>query len=469
MWRMGTLHTAPSGRGQRFNLPIESVQEELQADGFFLRGTAVMQIGVITALAIVAYIMLMLFARHASGEPASGQAARAEQVQPRTVVAFDPLQFDKFAGSYQMGPKTVLAVKRDGEHFFVQAGTQPAAEIFPESPVKFFLKIAPAQISFTLDAGTVTGLVLHQGGREVIMPRIDGAKAQAIAAMPKGHPMPRTWPVLATAGPRFLTTSGGSGAADYWPCFSPDGRTVLFSRTAGNGREWSLYRMPVTGGGAEKISLPVSATRSSWRDDQVAFTGEDSGKTSLWVTKPDGSGAHQIAADLVYPSWYPDGTLAATSTKTQTIQRMDIQAGNTASLTERGTVLPGMASVSPDGNWIAFAGQKNNGQVYDQNENVIWLVGGKGGDLHTLETPALQGRAPVWSPDGTRLAFESDRGSAEGHYAVFLINRDGTRLTQVTDYALDATHPVFSPDGRQLVFAYGDPVGKNGIAILDLP
>ena len=58
------------------------------------------------------------------------------------------------------------------------------------------------------------------------------------------------------------------------------------------------------------------------------------------VTKPDGSGAHQIAADLVYPSWYPDGTLAATGTKTQTIQRMDIQAGNTASLTERGTVLP---------------------------------------------------------------------------------------------------------------------------------
>jgi Tol biopolymer transport system component len=148
---------------------------------------------------------------------------------------------------------------------------------------------------------------------------------------------------------------------------------------------------------------------------------------------------------------------------------MDVQGGNTTPLTEHGSVLAGMASVSPDGNWIAFAGQKNNGQVYDQNENVIWLVGGKGGDLRTLETPPLQGRAPVWSPDGKRLAFESDRGSAEGHYAVFLINRDGTGLTQVTDYALDATHPVFSPDGRQLVFAYGNPAGKNGIAIVDLP
>jgi Tol biopolymer transport system component len=129
--------------------------------------------------------------------------------------------------------------------------------------------------------------------------------------------------------------------------------------------------------------------------------------------------------------------------------------------------MSGMSSVSPDGQWVAFAGQKNAGQNYDQEENVVWLRD-PAGKLATLETPPLQGRAPVWSPDGKQLAFESDRGNPQGHYAVFLVNRDGSGLIQLTDFTLDATHPVFSPDGKHLVFAYGTPAKANGIAVIDL-
>ncbi|MGH8260660.1 MAG: TolB family protein, partial [Steroidobacteraceae bacterium] len=74
-----------------------------------------------------------------------------------------------------------------------------------------------------------------------------------------------------------------------------------------------------------------------------------------------------------------------------------------------------------------------------------------------------------WSPDGRRLAFESDRGSRDGSYALFLIDRDGTGLVQVTDYALNANHPVFSPDGHRLVFAMGDPSKmEENIAVVTL-
>ncbi len=150
-------------------------------------------------------------------------------------------------------------------------------------------------------------------------------------------------------------------------------------------------------------------------------------------------------------------------------RKLSLDGGAVTALTNRAEVMTGMPSVSPDGKWVAFAGQANKGQSYDQEENVIWLVG-TDGELNTLEAVPLQGRAPVWSPDGKRLAFESDRGNPDGHYAVFLINRDGSGLTQVTDFALDATHPVFSSDGRRLVFAYGTPASKSsGIAILDLP
>jgi Tol biopolymer transport system component len=129
-----------------------------------------------------------------------------------------------------------------------------------------------------------------------------------------------------------------------------------------------------------------------------------------------------------------------------------------------------MPSVSPDGKWIAFAGQKNTGQKYDQTKNSIWLVDDSG-IARTVESTPGQGRAPTWSPDGKILAFESTRASLIGQYAIFLINRDGTGLIQVTDPALNADHPVWSPDGRRLAFSARASLWAKGrsIAVIDVP
>jgi WD40-like Beta Propeller Repeat len=127
-------------------------------------------------------------------------------------------------------------------------------------------------------------------------------------------------------------------------------------------------------------------------------------------------------------------------------------------------VLTGMPSVSPDGKWIAFAGQENKGQKYDQSRNSLWLVD-EGGATHLVEAKPGQGRAPSWSPSGEQLAFESTRGSTAGLYALFVINRDGTGLVQVTDRAVNADHPVWSPDGRQLAFSAHDATHWSGRSI----
>ncbi len=264
--RMGVVRMTPppAHAPARFRRDPSSVDEDLEADGFFQRGAAVSGIGLIAALAVAAMTLLM-----------AGRAF-GQTPETHTAIAMTPQQFDKYAGFYQFGPKAVFTVTRDGEHFFARAGTQPAAEIFPESESDFFLKVVPAQISFTLDAdGKVTGAVLHQGGRTMPMPRIDEAQAKAIAALPKGHPMPRTWPVMATTAPRFLTNSG-DGTVDYWPCFSPDGKTVLFSRSVDKGRSLSLWKIAASGGAAEAFAaLPVTATRAAWsaKNNLIAFTG----------------------------------------------------------------------------------------------------------------------------------------------------------------------------------------------------
>ena len=101
----------------------------------------------------------------------------------------------------------------------------------------------PVKIGFELGPdGKATGLVIHQGGRDGPAPRIDEATAKTIEALPPpkpvGHPMAHTWPTMPGIAPRALT-SGDGNRAGLWPCFSPDGKMVLFSRTSDGGKSWT--------------------------------------------------------------------------------------------------------------------------------------------------------------------------------------------------------------------------------------
>jgi Tol biopolymer transport system component len=201
------------------------------------------------------------------------------------------------------------------------------------------------------------------------------------------------------------------------------------------------------------------------------------GKSQVWLIHADGSNPHAVelsglSEKVFYPSWYPDGErLAVMDGDTFSMKRIDLGKGTVTVLTDPKTLYTGMPSVSPDGKWIAFAGQENRGRPYDQRENSIWLMR-DGGAPKLLESGGEQGRAPTWSPDGDRLIFESDRASSVGLYAVFLVNRDGTGVTQLTDPALNADHPVWSPDGRHIAFSAHDATqmpGRRGIGIIDLP
>ena len=93
---------------------------------------------------------------------------------------------------------------------------------------------------------------------------------------------------------------------------------------------------------------------------------------------------------------------------------------------------------SPDGKQIAFSWQGD-----------LWLVSSAGGEAKRLTVHEGYDFAPVWSPDGTKIAFTSDR---YGNDDVFVLNlRDGTiqRLTYWSgrDRALGWT-----PDGKAVLF-----------------
>jgi TolB protein len=91
--------------------------------------------------------------------------------------------------------------------------------------------------------------------------------------------------------------------------------------------------------------------------------------------------------------------------------------------------------------------------VASGNED-IWLVDQAGGNLTDL-TPYSPGsdQAPAWAPDGTQLAFISDRTGAR---RLWLVNSDGSKPRQLLaddESGFSDTSPTWSPDGTQIAFA----------------
>ncbi|HYJ85921.1 MAG TPA: serine hydrolase [Pyrinomonadaceae bacterium] len=82
--------------------------------------------------------------------------------------AVDSKAYDAYVGEYEVTPSFKATVFKEGEKLMTQATGQPPFELYPESGDKFFLKVVEAKVTFTRDdKGVVTGLVIHQGGRDM--------------------------------------------------------------------------------------------------------------------------------------------------------------------------------------------------------------------------------------------------------------------------------------------------------------
>jgi TolB protein len=118
----------------------------------------------------------------------------------------------------------------------------------------------------------------------------------------------------------------------------------------------------------------------------------------------------------------------------------------------------GFAQWSPHGRRIAF--QRQFGPAGDPtflfalfvmraNGTHVRQITHRGAD--PLGEHRLLDKAPTWSPNAKRLAFECVYGPTD-HHAIFTVRLDGTHRKRITRWALDAAQPDWSPNGRWIMF-----------------
>ncbi len=115
---------------------------------------------------------------------------------------------------------------------------------------------------------------------------------------------------------------------------------------------------------------------------------------------------------------------------------------------------------SPDGTQIVFQSKRDTNSNPQDDYIQIYRMNADGSNLIQLTFGSADNTGPDWSPDGSKIAFLSERS---GQDEVYIMNPDGTGIERLTQIDVLKSELDWSPDGHSLVFA-----GSDGLYIVDV-
>lgn len=121
--------------------------------------------------------------------------------------------------------------------------------------------------------------------------------------------------------------------------------------------------------------------------------------------------------------------------------------------------------ISPDGQTIVYV-RRWSDVMSDRRYSNLWSIRFDGTDHRPLTTGPAQDTSPRWSPDGTRLAYISDR---EGSPQIYVRWMDTGQTARITNVPFPPEGIAWSPDGRYISFAMFVPEAPRRIGSFPSP
>ena len=299
------------------------------------------------------------------------------------------------------------------------------------------------------EVGSPTAAAPPAAPLEVLLPLAEVRGAIAFVSGRTGTV--QLW-VMDADGANPVQVTGGAGTKLH-PAWSPDGRSLVFAE-ADRGLSDPNFDLYVLGpDGLERLTeTPTREASPAWSPDgtTIAFESDETGIPEIWAIHRLSGQRVALTVDRLAdltPEWSPDGRRLLFTSKEDlycsptdpSCERhlfvLDVATGRITQLTS-GRSYNGDPAWSPDGTTIAFSSNRGGGD-YD-----IWAMEVDGGGLRRLTRAPGLDLNPAWSPDGRFIAFTSLR---DGNYEIYVMRADGSHERNLTrDPANDYT-PAWRP------------------------
>jgi Tol biopolymer transport system component len=249
-------------------------------------------------------------------------------------------------------------------------------------------------------------------------------------------------------------TSPAADHNDQGPAFSPDQHSLAFVRGYGSGCD--LYVVPVSGGEPRRLTYgdDLFWTGPTWTEDgrEIVFSSKRTGISALWRIPVSGGNPQRLdvgSDDSIQPSISRQGHRLAYMrwSADRNIYRIVLpdakNPGNSPTPFLASTRLDAAAQLSPDGKRIAFQSDRSG------SSPEIWVCDIDGSNCTQMTSEGTYADNPRWSPDGKRIVCDSIRGGKTSIYTIDLETRVVRGL--VADPSEERV-PSWSRDGQWVYF-----------------